>query len=192
MPAPKVDLLQHSRLKLGGLKVVPLRAGTDAKENPQGTDNGTVEGLDGTKRPADDSAIKPNCRNVAAEVVNDISMKSGYAQYMTRRRLTSLVATLFLLLAAAISLAQPVAVAATHIQHDAQVMSAIVDHGHVHPADLADHDPADHAHDVAYDATSVLLPVVSWPDAWTRQGSHEILSTDPGGYERPPRNSVAT
>jgi hypothetical protein len=110
---------------------------------------------------------------------------------MIGRRLTSLVATLCLLFAAAVSLAQTVAVAATHVQHDVQMLS-IAEQGHVHGSDMADHDPADHAHDVSHEAALVHMPVMTWSAKWTRQGSLDGPSTGPRGCERPPRPAVAS
>ena len=110
---------------------------------------------------------------------------------MNPRRLTSLLAMLCLLLAAAVSLAQPVTVAGTHLHHD-EILLAILDHGHLHEADLPDHDPADHTHDVASDVQPGLVPVLSWAVSWTRGGNPRAVPAASGGYDRPPRPAVAT
>lgn len=119
-------------------------------------------------------------------------MKSGYPRYMLCASLRNLAVMLCLLFAAAISLVQPVYVSATHIEHEAQVSSAIVNHDHLHQADLLKHDPADHAHDAAHHTALVVLPVMTRLGLWTRHGTHDAVSTDPGAHDRPPRSTVAT
>ncbi len=111
---------------------------------------------------------------------------------MIPRRLTSLLAMLCLLMAAAVALAQPVAVAGEHLQHDAELVSAILHHGHAHEGDLPDHDPTDHTHDVAYDVPSAVVPILTWSSSWTRDGSPRPFPDAGSGYDRPPRPSVAT
>ncbi len=119
-------------------------------------------------------------------------MKSGYPRYMICPRLRYLVVMLCLLCAAGISLVQPVYVSATHIKHETQVSLASVNHDHVHQVDLSKHDPADHAHDAAHHTALVALPVTTRLGVWTRHGTHEAMSTDPGAHDRPPRSTVAT
>jgi hypothetical protein len=111
---------------------------------------------------------------------------------MIRRRLTSLLAMLCLLMAAAVSLAQPVAVAGTHLHLHAETLSAIIDHGHAHETDLPDHDPSDHTHDVAYDVQHAIVPMLTWPASWARDGGPRPVPDATSGYDRPPRPSVAT
>ena len=111
---------------------------------------------------------------------------------MIPRRLTSLLSMLCLLMAAAAALAQPVAVAGTHLDHHAELVSAIIDHGHAHEGDLPNHDPTDHTHDVASDVQSSIIPILTWAAAWTRDGAPRPMPDTASGYDRPPRPSVAT
>jgi hypothetical protein len=111
---------------------------------------------------------------------------------MIPRRLTSLLAMICLLMAAAVALAQPVAVGGTHLHHDAELVSAILDHGHAHDSELPDHDPTDHTHDVAYDVQPTMVPILSWAASWTREVSPRPVPDAASGYDRPPRPSVAT
>ena len=111
---------------------------------------------------------------------------------MIARRLTSLLAMLCLLLAAAVSLAQSVAVAGTHLHHDAEQMSAILDHGHAHDSDWPDHDAADHTHDVASVARPLIVPMLTRTSSWTRHGSSLSVPDAGGGSDRPPRHPVTT
>lgn len=111
---------------------------------------------------------------------------------MIPRRLTSLLAMICLLMAAAVALAQPVAVAGTHLPQDAELMSAILDHGHAHDSDLPDHDPTDHSHDVASNVPPAVVPILTWSSSWTRDGSPRPLPDDGSGYDRPPRHYVTT
>ncbi len=107
-------------------------------------------------------------------------------------RFTSLLAMLCLLLAAAVSLAQPVAVAGTHLHHDAELISAALDHGHAHDSDLPDHDSADHTHDVASDAHPLMVPMLTWASSWTGDSSPRPVPGAGRGYDRPPRHPVTT
>lgn len=111
---------------------------------------------------------------------------------MFRYRLNSLLAMLCLMLAVSASLAQAVVVAAKHAPHDAAVVSVVLDHGHVHEADLPDHDPADHTHDVAHDAGISAVPMVSWSRTWDRDGTRKGVAAVAFGHERPPRSAVLT
>ena len=132
-------------------------------------------------------------RNVAAEVVNDISTKDAQPQdVMIPRRFASLLSMLCLLMAAAVALAQPVAVAGTHLDHHAELVSAILDHGHAHKGDLPDHDPTDHTHDVASEVQQTMVPMLSWAASWARDGSPRPVPDAASGHDRPPRQSVTT
>lgn len=111
---------------------------------------------------------------------------------MIPRRFTSLLAMLCLLLAAAVLLAQPVAVAGTHLLHSAEVSSSILDHGHAHETHLPDHDPTDHSHDVASEVQPAMVPVLTWAASWMLDGSPRAVTAASNGYDRPPRPSVAS
>lgn len=97
-----------------------------------------------------------------------------------------------LLMAAAVALAQPVAVAGTHLHQDAELVSAILDHGHAHEGDLPDHDATDHTHDVASEVQQTMVPMLRWEDSWARDGKPRPMPDTASGYDRPPRHSVTT
>lgn len=97
---------------------------------------------------------------------------------------------LWLVLAALVSLAQPVAVSATHVpvqtiegaSSDDQAVRVLL-HGERH-------NPADHVHDVAQGAVFDGLPVVGWSESWTIVAAILPEPMGKAGCERPPRASV--
>lgn len=111
---------------------------------------------------------------------------------MILRRLTSLLASVCLLMATAVTLVQPVVVAGTHLHFivDMQAHWAITDLGHAHDVDLPEHNPADHTHDVASESQNLALPLVGWASSWIRGGAATTRSDTQSGLDRPPRDAV--
>lgn len=93
-----------------------------------------------------------------------------------------------LMLAALVSLAQPAAVSAKHLQIETIELAGAEDHSQ---APGEQHDASDHVHDVAQDVDFQSLPVVSWAELWSRMIARLPPPLEPVGRDRPPRASAA-